>query len=317
MARYESGRRILTSDEVGLEKLLEYGQDLTGEFNANSDRMFQSLLGQEVDTRTFRNRVGEIEWRQSGEVEKARTGRLDSESMAFTIQEYDAGLGWTRNFIEDNPQEILMQDMEALVDGADELMFEETFKVMDNGIADGTELEWTRPPSPGTNDFAADHNHNFGATTDLFGDSNAYTPRQHIAKAGIELTHHKYSPQVAFVSPDFAWKLYQDDTNNMDYQIREARDLLTTPINQIKANVNGTRVLQSAELSGDSFYVFDASKKPLYYNWVRPIEITQEDGAPVNDPSELLGAYGSARFGIQMVNPWAGVKVTADNIQIN
>lgn len=314
MARYESGRRILTSDEVDLEELLDYGQELTEQFNNEADRMFQSLLGQEVDTRTFRNRVGEIEWRQSGEVEKARTGRLDSESMAFTIEEYDAGLGWTRNFIEDNPAEILMQDMEALVEGADELMFEKTFDVMDNGVADGTELEWTKPPEPGDNNFDRDHNHVFGDSAQLFGDENDYTPRQHIAKAGVELTHHKYTPEVAFISPDYAWKLMMDDSNNIDYQIREARELLTTPINQIEANVNGTRVLQTAELSGDTFYVFNSSKDPIYYNWVRPVEIAQEDGAPVEDPSELLGAYGSARFGIQMVNPWAGVKVTPDNL---
>lgn len=311
MARYESGRRILTSDEVDLEELLDYGNDLTEQFNAEADRMFQSLLGQQVDTRTFRRRVGEIEWSQSGELEKPRTGRLDSESMAFSIKEYDAGLGWTRNFIEDNPSEILMNDMDALVDGADELMFEETFSVMDNGIADGTELEWTKPPEPGAYEFGKDHDHTYADTEELFGDTNAYTRRQHIGKAALDLTHHKYSADVAFVSPDFAFNMVMEDSENFDYQIREARELLTTPIDQIEANVNGTRVVQTAELSGEEFYLFDTSLDPIYYNWVRPIEITQEDGAPVADPSELLGAYGSARFGLQMVNPWAGVKANA------
>ena len=311
MARYESGRRILTSDEVDLEELLEYGNDLTEQFNNEANRMFQSLLGQEVDTRTFRRRVGEIEWNQSGELEKARTGRLDSESMAFTIEEYKGGLGWTRNFVEDNPSEILMQDLEALVDGADELMFEKTFDVMQNGIADGTELEWTRPPEPGQYEFGKDHDHTYADTEDLFGDTNAYTRRQHIGKAAVDLTHHKYNPDICFVSPDFAFNMVMEDSDNFDYQIREARELLTTPVSQIEANVNGVRVVQTAELSGEDFYLFDSSLNPIYYNWVRPIEISQEDGAPVVDPSDLLSAVGSARFGLKMVNPFAGVKGTA------
>lgn len=313
MARYEPGRQIQTSDQVSLEELLDFGEDITEQFNESTDRRFEALLGQEVDTRTFRRRVGEIEWRQSGEVEKPRTGRLDSESMAFTIEEYDAALGWTRNFVEDNPAEILMQDMEALVEGADELMFELVFDVMKNGIADGTELQWTKPPSPGEYDFDRDRNHVFDSTSHLFEDENNYTARQHIARAGVELKKLNYNPTVAFISPDYSWRLLNDDSNDLDYQIREARDLLTTPVDQIQYNVNGTTVVETAELAGDTFYVFDQTLRPIYYNWVRPVEITQEDGAPVEDPSELLGAYGSARVGLQMVNPWSGVEVTADS----
>lgn len=308
MARHEAGRRILTSDEVDLEELLDYGQDLTDQFNEDADRMFQSLLGQQVDTRTFRRRVGEIEWAQSGELERPRTGRLDSESMAFTIEEYKGGLGWTRNFVEDNPSEILMQDMEALVDGADELVFEKTFEVMDKGIADGEAPEWTRPPEPGAYEFDREHSHVYEATDELFDSEDEYTRRQHIGKAAVDLTHHKYNADIAFVSPDFAFNMVMEDSENFDYQIREARDLLTTPVNEIEANVNGVRVVQTAELTGEEFYLFDTSLNPIYYNWVRPVEIATEEGAPVVDPSDLLSAVGSARFGITMVNPWAGVK---------
>ena len=314
MARYEPGRQIQTTDQVPLEDLLQYGEELTEQFHATADRRFESMLGQQVDSRTFRNRVGEIEWRQSGEVEKPRTGRLDSESMAFTIEEYDAALGWTRNFVEDNPAEILMQDLEALVEGADELMFRKTFEVMDGGIADGTELEWTKPPSPGSREYDRDRNHVFDTTGDLFDDSDAHTPSQHIDRAGVLLQELQYRANIAFVSPEFAYEIRAEQSNNLNFQIREARDLLTTPANEADFNVSGTNVFQTAELEGNTFYVFDDSLNPLYYNWVRPVEIAQEDGAPVADPSELLGAYGSARFGIQMVNPWAGVKVTADNI---
>lgn len=313
--------KILTADGVPLEELMQFGRNLTDEFEATADRRFQSLLGQQVNQRTFQRRLGDIKWRKVAEGEKPRTGTLDSESMAFTIDEFNAGLGWNRNYIEDNPRDILQREMTALMEGADERVFEETFTVFQNGIADGTEVEWTTPPEPGQRSFAGDHNHFFdstntgtGVTNALFDDSNSHSARNHIAKAGVDLTHHKYNAQVAFVSPDFAWKLLQEDSNNLNFQIREARDLLHTPLSDIDFDVNGTKVVQTAELSGDEFYVFDSSLKPLYYNWVRPVEVTQSNGAPVTDPTELIGAHGSARFGIKMVNPWAGVKVTADNI---
>lgn len=313
--------QILTSDEYPLEDLMQYGEVLTDEFNADADRRFQSLLGRQVNERVFRERGGDIEWRQAGETEEPRTGSLTSRSTAFSIDEYNAGLGWTRNFIEDNPRSLLEADLEALVEGADEKIFEQTFDVMDKGVADGQDLEWTTPPSPGTRDFAADHNHVFDGTDDtngasnfLFDDSSAHTPGEHIAKANVELQHHKYNPDVAFCSPDFGWKLLNEQTDSINYQIREARDLLNTPLPEIQFNVGGTRVVQTAELSGDDFYVFDTSLKPLYYNWVRPVEVAQGDGSPIQKPSDLIEAEGSARFGIKMVNPWAGVKVQPDNL---
>lgn len=314
--------KVLTADGVPLEELMQYGNDLTSEFEATTDRRFQSLLGQEVNQRVFQRRLGDISWNKVAEGEKPRTGTLDSESMAFTIDEYNAGLGWDRSYIEDNPGDLLEREMEALMEGADERVFEETFKVFKNGIADGTEVEWTTPPEPGDNSFGGDHNHFFDATNDgsgvtnpLFGDSNAHSVSEHIAKAAVDLQHHKYNADVVFVSPDLAWKLLTEQNDAFNFQIREARDLLNTPLPEIQFNVGGTRVVQTAELSGDTFYMFDTSLDPLYYNWVRPVEIVQgEGGAPVNDPTQLIGAIGSARFGIKMVNPWAGVKVTPTNI---
>jgi hypothetical protein len=306
--------KILTADGVPLEELMQYGNDLTDQFEATTDRRFQSLLGQEVNQRVFQRRLGDISWNKVAEGEKPRTGTLNSESMAFTIDEYNAGLGWNRNYIEDNPQDLLEREMEALMEGAEERVFEETFNVFKNGIADGTEVHWTTPPSPGTRDFAGDHDHSFGTTGELFDDTNAHSASEHIARSNVELQHHKYDPDVAFVSPDFAWKLLTEQNDSYNFQIREARDLLNTPLPEIQFNIGGTRVVQTAELSGDTFYVFDSSLDPLYYNWVRPVEVTQENGAPVQDPTQLIGAIGSARFGIKMVNPWAGVKVTPDNI---
>lgn len=311
---YSYDNDIYTSDDRPLSELLSYGQALTHEYQTH-DNLFQSLLGRTVDQRVFRKRTVESTWEKSSEVERPRVGsKVTSRSMAFTIDEFKHGLGWTRNFVEDNPIDLLREDMDAMIRAADDLMFAETMGVVENGIADGSTLEWMEPPAPAGRSFSANHNHVFVDTNDLFGDANAHTIRQHIGTAGLELSHHRYRPDLAIVSPELANKLLYEDTNGMNYQIREARDLLTTPLANVEFNVNGTRVVQTADIEGDDFYVFDTSRRPVYYNWVRPVEIAQESGAPIVDPSDLITAVGSARFGIAMANPFAGVKVTPDNI---
>lgn len=311
-----------TADSRPLSEILAYGQALTEEYN-DAPRPFQALLGRVVDNRVFRRRTNETAWEQVAEGERPHVGAdITTKSMAFTIDEFSHAVGWTRNEVEDNPAELLREDLEAMIEAADELVFEKTFEVMDGGIADGTVVEWFDPPSPGNYAFAGDHNHVFDGTNSdagansnpLFDDSNAHTAREHIHKAAVQLAHHNYAGDVAFVNPEFAYSLLMEDTSNQDYQIREARDLLTTPLGQINFKVGGTRVVQSAEVPETDFYVFDTSKKPLYYNWVRPIELAQENGAPVVDPSELLQAVGSTRFGIKMANPFAGVKITPTNL---
>lgn len=303
-----------TSDSVPLSEILQYGNALLEEY-AQAPRPFQSLLGRVVDSRTFRKRVGESAWEKSGEGERGRIGsNIKTYSMAFTIDEFKHAVGWTRNEVEDNPAGMLREDLEMMVMAADNLIFEETFKVMDKGIADGTELEWFQPPSPGQYNFAQDHDHVFTTTDQLFGDATAHTLSEHVHKSAVELQHHKYNADVAFINPELAYKLLTEQSNDLNWQIREARDLLTTPLPEIEFNIGGTRVVQTAEVPADTYYLFDTRQKPLYYNWVRPVEIAQENGAPVVDPADMLGAFGSARFGVKMANPFAGVKVTPDNI---
>lgn len=306
-------RQLTTADDVPLEDLFDYGVTLIDMYN-EADRPFQTWLGREVDTKTFKVRTGDMTWEKAAEGEHARTGTLDSESMAFGIDKHQRSLGYSREFIEDNPADILRDELDALVKGAGEAMFETTFEVVQNGIADGTPL-WTSPPSPGTNDFGNDHDHTFETTAELFDDSDPHTAGEHIAKGNTELQHHKYRPDVAFVSPDLAYKLVAERTDQMDYWIPEAEGLRTTAIPEVDYNVGGTRVIQTAELSGNEMYIFDSSEKPLYYHTVRPVELTQgEDGPPVGDPAQLVGSWGSTRFGVKMVNPFAGVKIVADNI---
>ncbi len=306
-------RQLTTADDVPLEDLFDYAVTLIDMYN-EADRPFREWLGREVDTKTFKVRTGDMTWHRAAEGEHARTGSLDSESMAFGIDKHQRSLGYSREFIEDNPAEILRDELDALVKGAGEAEFQTTFEVMERGIADGTPI-WTRPPSPGTNDFDYDHNHVFESTDDLFGDSDPRTAAEHIAKGNTELQHHKYNPDVAFVSPDFAYKLVRERTDQMDYWIPEAEGLRTTSIPDVDYNVGGTRVIQTAELSGNEFYIFDSSLDPMYYHTVRPVELTQgEDGPPVGDPAQLVGSWGSTRFGVKMVNPFAGVKVNATDV---
>jgi hypothetical protein len=54
---------------------------------------------------------------------------------------------------------------------------------------------------------------------------------------------------------------------------------------------------------------------------VRPLELTDNTGARIGgaggsrgDPSALLGAYASMRYGQMVVDPLAGVKFTMDDL---
>ena len=306
-------RQLQTTDNVSLDELFDYAVELLDMY-AEAERPFRNLLGRSVDSRTFKVRTGDMTWHEAAEGEHARTGKLSSESMAFSIKKFQRSLGYTKEFIEDNPSEIVRAELDELVKGAAESEFEETFRVMDNGIANGESL-WTTPPSPGANDFGPDHNHVFVDTNHLFGDTNAHSAADHIARAATELQHHKYKADVAFVSPEFAYQIVRERTDDMSYYIPEAEGLRTTALPEITLNVAGVNILQTAELTGDEFYLFSTDQKPMYYHTVRPVTLaTGEVGAPVGDPAQLIGSYGSTRWGVKMVNPWAGVKVTPDNI---
>lgn len=318
MANPSRKRELTTADDVPLSALLEYGVELINLYN-EAPKGFLSRVTQEVGARTFMQRLGDMTWQEVAEMEHARTGTLDSEQMAFSVKSYARSLGYSREFIEDNPADILREEFQALVEGAETKNFEIIFDVMKNGIADGSEL-WYTPQDVGAYSFTKTHDHTFADTNELFGDTSAHTLAEHVRTANGELRHHGKRPDLAFVSNDAANDL-ADEYRDHNFYIPEMEGLRENAVIDQTLKVDGVSFVQTAWLSGNDVYVFSSSEKPVKTHTVRPTELTDSTGAPIGgaggsfgDPGALLGAYGSMRLGAKMVDPLAGVKFTYDNL---
>ena len=314
-------RELTTKDDVPLSDLLGYGLELIDTYK-EAPRSFLANFTQEVSSRTFLTRTGDMTWQEAAEMEHARTGTLSSEQMAFSVKSYERSLGYSREFIEDNPSEILRAEFQELVKGADTKEFEVLFEVLKHGIADGTELWYTPQPYAGQT-FTNTHDHTFADTEELFGDASAHTVAQHIRAANKELREHGYRPQVALVSHEVAGEMVGERKDGMNYHIPEAEGLREGALPETTLVEDGVRFVQTAWLNGDEemdVYVLSEGQ-PIKTNYVRPVELTDNTGAPIGgaggsfgDPAALLGAYGSMRFGAKMADPLAGVKFTIDNL---
>ena len=325
MANPSRKRELTTKDDVPLSDLLGYGMELIETYR-QAPRSFLANFTQEVSSRTFMTRTGDMTWKEAAEMEHARTGTLTSEQMAFAVKSYERSLGYSREFIEDNPSEILRAEFEHLIRGADDKEFEVLFEVMKNGIADGTALWYTPQPYAGQT-FTNTHSHTFADTNALFGDSNAHTVAEHIRKANKELREHGYRPEVALVSHEVAGAMVGERTDGTNYHIPEAEGLREGALPETTLVEDGVRFVQTAWLNGsDEWDVYIMSQNgmngaPIKTNYVRPVELTDNSGAPIGgaggsfgDPAALLGAYGSMRMGAKMADPLAGVKFTIDNL---
>ena len=325
MANPSRKRELTTKDDVPLSDLLGYGMEMIETYR-QAPRSFLGNFTQEVSSRTFMTRTGDMTWKEAAEMEHARTGTLTSEQMAFAVKSYERSLGYSREFIEDNPSEILRAEFEHLIRGADDKEFEVLFEVMKNGIADGTALWYTPQPYAGQT-FTNTHSHTFADTNALFGDSNAHTVAEHIRKANKELREHGYRPEVALVSHEVAGAMVGERTDGTNYHIPEAEGLREGALPETTLVEDGVRFVQTAWLNGsDEWDVYIMSQNgmngaPIKTNYVRPVELTDNSGAPIGgaggsfgDPAALLGAYGSMRMGAKMADPLAGVKFTIDNL---
>ena len=325
MANPSRKRELTTKDDVPLSDLLGYGMEMVETYR-EAPRSFLANFTQEVSSRTFMTRTGDMTWKEAAEMEHARTGTLTSEQMAFAVKSYERSLGYSREFIEDNPSEILRAEFEHLIRGADDKEFEVLFEVMKNGIADGTALWYTPQPYAGQT-FTNTHSHTFADTNALFGDSNAHTVAEHIRKANKELREHGYRPEVALVSHEVAGAMVGERTDGTNYHIPEAEGLREGALPETTLVEDGVRFVQTAWLNGsDEWDVYIMSQNgmngaPIKTNYVRPVELTDNSGAPIGgaggsfgDPAALLGAYGSMRMGAKMADPLAGVKFTIDNL---
>lgn len=325
MANPSRKRELTTKDDVPLSELLGYGMELIDTYR-QAPRTFLANFTQEVSSRVFMTRTGDMTWQEVAEMEHARTGTLDTNQMAFAVKSYARSLGYSREFIEDNPSEMLRAEMQEMVRGADDKEFEVLFDVLKNGVADGTQLWYTPQPYAGQS-FTDTHNHTYADTEALMGDTNAHPVSAHVREANKDLREHGYRPEVALVSHDVAGEMVAERTDGTNYHIPEAEGLREGALPEQTLIEDGVRFVQTAWLNGsESQDVFIISRRgqngaPIKTNYVRPVEMTDNTGAPIGgaggsygDPAALLGAYGSMRMGAKMADPLAAVKFTADNI---
>lgn len=306
-------REITTKDDVPLSDLLLDAVAEIELFN-EAQRPFRELLAQNVTERTFRVHTGDMTWEELAEGEHARTGRMDSTEMAFSVKKYGRSLGYTQEFIEDNTADIVRREFQELVEGALSKEHEVLFDIVKDGWADGSNL-WFDPEDYGAYEFSRSHNHSFADTQELFGGSGAKTATAHIREANKEIRHHGKRPTVALMSSEMAGEFVDELAYNSDYHIPTAEGLRETALPEATMVIDGVRLLQTAWLTDNEVHVVAGDERPIYFHEARPVQLTQgENGGPVGDPGDLLGSYGSVRYGAAIADPLSGVKFYADDL---
>jgi hypothetical protein len=321
MANPSRQRQLTTKDDVPLSDLLDYGLEIVDFYN-DAPKGFLSSLTQEVSSRVFLQRTGDMTWSEVAEMEHARTGTMDSTQMAFSVKSYSRSLGYSREFIEDNPSEMLRDEFQELIKGAETKNFEILFDVLKSGVADGSQL-WYTPEDYAGQSFTDTHSHTYADTATLMGDSNPHPISDQVREANKDLREHGKSPRLAVVSNDVANALIAERTDGTNYHIPEAEGLREGDSTEQSLREDGVTFVQTAWLNGsesEDVYII-ADETPIKTSTVRPVELTDNTGAPIGgaggsfgDPAALLGAYGSMRMGAKMADPLAAVKFTADNI---
>ena len=320
MANPSRKRELTTKDDVPLSDLLDYGVELLDLYQ-DAPQGFLSNFTQEVSSRVFMQRTGDMTWQEVAEGEHARTGTMDHTQMAFSVKSYSRSLGYSREFVEDNPSEMLRDEFQTLIEGAEDKEFEVLFDVLKNGVADGSQL-WYTPDDYAGQSFTDTHDHTYGSTSDLL-DANPYTVSEHVREANKDLREHGKIPRVAVCSQNIASELISERTDGTNYHIPEAEGLREGDSTEQTLREDGVLFVQTAWLNGsesNDVYII-ADENPIKTSTVRPVELTDNTGAPIGgsgghygDPAALLGAYGSMRMGAKMADPLAAVKFTADNI---
>lgn len=335
-----AGANLQTKDDVPLYELGDLTLEMMEVFNEEADRGFIDEFSQEVSSRTFLARTGDMTWDEVAELEHARTGSLDDYQMAFNVDTYAKDLGFTREYIEDSPSELIEEHVSELVAGGRQKMFDVIFDVLKNGIADGSTL-WYSPEDHGAYTFTDTHDHTYTGLNNnaadtskvLFSDTSAHTPTETVRELSGELTHHGYQPNIAITTQEMADYFIEErsDGHGANYYVPQAERLLDTQYNdgdRIPISPNGVTIMQSAWLKPDGngdhpFYLYDSAQNPVKTHWVRDMEVTDNTGAPVGgaggfrgDPGALLGTYGTMRFGAKFGDPLAGTTVTVTDSEI-
>jgi hypothetical protein len=221
---------------------------------------------------------------------------------------------------------MVREDLQELVRGAELTRWDIMFNLWKTGIADGSQL-WFTPQDYGAYTFTDTHDHTFDTTQALFEadgdtDTGAHSMKEHIYEANKNLRHHGLQPDVAVMSHDHAQMFREEYTDDMTYHIPEAEGLRGVALPELNLRVDGVNIVQTSWLDKDDhIYLWSSSARPIAEHTVRPLELTDNTGAPVagaggsrGDPSALFGAYGSMRFGMMVHDPLAGVKFKPTNV---
>lgn len=330
-----AGPELLTKDDVPLYELGDTTLEMMEVFNEDASRGFIDMVSQEVNSRTFLARTGDMTWDEVAELEHARTGSIEDYQMAFSVDTYAKSLGMSREFVEDSPRELIEDHIAEVVAGGEQKMFDVVFDVMKNGIADGSQL-WYTPDDFGVHSFTDTHNHTYTGLNNnandgsrvLFDDTSSHSPTELVRELSHEFSHHGKSPNLLVTTSRFADLFIEErtDGHGSNYFVPQAESWLNQEFadsDRIPVQPNGVTVMQTEWLEADSngdhpILMYDTSQTPVKRHTVRPMELTDNSGSPVGgaggfrgDPGALLGTYGTMRFGTKFGDPLAGAKIEA------
>lgn len=309
-------RGLTTKDDVPLRELLDTAEriiDIYDEADFPFKDMFVESTGQQNFTQLPE---GEFTWEELAEGEDPRTAEYDEQKrMAIATATYGRSLGFSQEFIEDHTSEQVEKRVQRLIEGAVDLERTQIMNVIDNGIADGREL-WYDVPDRGAYTFTNQHDHYHEDSSALFGDANDYKPSEHIGRAVDDLKHHgKGDRPVVLTSAGFKRSLRDEVSWDSTYHIPMATGLRQKDIRNTELTIEGARIMQTEFLNGNDFYVVDAGgDNPIKQFTKRPVQLSRPQGGQVKTPGELLGAEGTARWGMKFADPLDAVYVNATNV---
>lgn len=331
MANYAE---LHTKDDVPLWQIAETSMNMVDIFRDEADRGFIERFSETVDSRTFIARNGDVTWDEvAGELENATVAQgLTDYQKAFNVTSYAKNLGVTRDFVEDATAAEIERHISEIMDGGRQKRFDVVFNVLKNGIADGSTL-WYEPDDHGEYTFTNTHNHTYDGLNNnsdgtpakpLFDDTAAHSPTEIVRELQKELEHHGMRGDTLLCDRDFADYFVEEREAGFGSQFHvPAAEQLTEDLNaEDNLRVAGCDILKTSWLKpasdGDhTVYLYDSTANPVKISDVRPMELTDNTGAPIGDNprsrgavgQDLLGAFGSMRFGAEFNDPLMGVKV--------
>lgn len=315
---------VATLDGVPLEDLVTKARRLIDIYN-DAERPFRDLFVEMVDQQTFYQEPpgADVRWEEIAEGEHPRTVTREPKDKQMFIRDkkYARSIGFTQEFVEKHTEERVLRKIRTMMEGAETIQQELVMGALTDGIADGRQL-WYDVPDYGENTFTNTHDHWFEDTDSLFDndgvDDTAYSPHRHIEEAKKHLTHHGFNgPFVALVSTDFKYALRDEISWDAQYHLPMATGLRSADIHDLELVIDGVRLVESPWMTGSKMYITQVQNgSPIKMYEQRPVQLTRggERGGPVFSPGDLLGANGTARWGIKMVDPLRAVYVNGTQV---